>query len=229
MHRGHRVFVLGNGPSLKVECFEPLRQEITFGMNQMFKCFDQTSWRPTYYAISDSLVAENYGRMICQNYGGIIFASEHLQPILGRHPRVVYFPKTHEVYEEGEPAFSPTPLPALVGAYTTTYLCFQLAWYMGIRDFITLGIDANYSFSAMENHGKLGVYEKAANASQDNWFVPGYFEKDVVLLKPRVKQQVLAYRAARRFIEDHGGRIRNAGFQSPLEVFERVNFDSLFK
>jgi hypothetical protein len=38
----------------------------------------------------------------------------------------------------------------------------------------------------------------------------------------------LAYQAAQRFIEAHGGRVRNAGFQSPLEVFPRVAFDELF-
>ena len=58
--------------------------------------------------------------------------------------------------------------------------------------------------------------------------VTRHFERDVELIKPPVRQQILAYQAARRFIESHGGRIRNAGAGSPLRVFDEVRFGSLF-
>ena len=54
-HLGERCFIVGNGPSLKIEDLEKLyvNGEITFAFNMIYKIFDQTLWRPTYYGISD--------------------------------------------------------------------------------------------------------------------------------------------------------------------------------
>lgn len=228
-HRDRRAFVLGNGPSLKMEFLARLQGQVSFGMNQVFKCFPQTPWRPTYYVLSDTLVARSHGAAILRTYPGLVFASEHLRPDLGEHRRVVYFRKTNETGELREPEFSPNALWCLVGGYTTAYLCFQLGWFMGVRDFITLGIDASYRFDGAKSHGRTGAYECISNAPSGNYFLPDYIEKDAVMLKPHVAQQVLAYQATRRFVESHGGRVRNAGAGSPLEAFPKISFDELVR
>ena len=48
-YTGRRCFIVANGPSLRPEDLDLLhdRGEITFGMNRIYKLFDQTSWRPT--------------------------------------------------------------------------------------------------------------------------------------------------------------------------------------
>ena len=50
-HAGQRCFIVANGPSLRPEDLDLLQRsgEITFGMNRIYKLFDQTRWRPTYY------------------------------------------------------------------------------------------------------------------------------------------------------------------------------------
>ena len=63
-HAGRRAFVIANGPSLRVEDLDLLRNEITFASNKIFLAFDSTPWRPTYYFASDNLVGRNNAEII---------------------------------------------------------------------------------------------------------------------------------------------------------------------
>ncbi len=56
IHRGERCFVVGNGPSLKVDDLDKLVGEITFASHRIFLDFEQTQWWPTYYAMCDAVV-----------------------------------------------------------------------------------------------------------------------------------------------------------------------------
>ena len=55
IHKGQRCFIVANGPSLTSSDLNLLQEnkEITFGMNRIFKIFDDTKWRPTYYVCED--------------------------------------------------------------------------------------------------------------------------------------------------------------------------------
>jgi hypothetical protein len=66
--------VIGNGRSLKVEDLGRVRDEITFASNKGNLAFDETSWRPTYYSVSDVLVAQNNAPAINSLDGLKIFA-----------------------------------------------------------------------------------------------------------------------------------------------------------
>ena len=48
-----RAFVVGNGPSLKVEQLNKLIPEVSFGVNRIHLLYDQTRWRPDYYVYMD--------------------------------------------------------------------------------------------------------------------------------------------------------------------------------
>ncbi len=54
-HRGRRGFIVGNGPSLRMEDLDRLQSEISFGSNKIYLAFDKTAWRPTYYSVIDVL------------------------------------------------------------------------------------------------------------------------------------------------------------------------------
>ena len=56
IHEGERCFVIATGPSLTMEDLESLGGEYTIAMNSICKLYDQTDWRPTYYAVQDNLV-----------------------------------------------------------------------------------------------------------------------------------------------------------------------------
>lgn len=51
--KGKRCFIIGNGPSLTIEDLGKIGTEDSFGVNRIYKIFDQTKWRPTYYFSQD--------------------------------------------------------------------------------------------------------------------------------------------------------------------------------
>jgi hypothetical protein len=227
-HKGQSALIVGNGPSVRIENLENSSGMISFGMNQIFRIFEKTNWRPDYYAISDTLVAENFGDKILSLYNGTILASYHLKQILGSDKRILYFRKDHECYENTNPQFSDNCMKIVYGGYTTSYLCMQLAWFFGMKNMFTMGIDANYDFDDAEKVGMHGNYEVVLTKQKKNWFIPEYFDENEKMIKPKVKQQSLAYYAAKRFIEAKGGNITNVGQDSPLDIFPRKDFESIF-
>lgn len=45
--------MIGNGPSLKAEQLDKLKDEVTFGVNRIHLIYNQTKWRPTYWVMQD--------------------------------------------------------------------------------------------------------------------------------------------------------------------------------
>lgn len=60
-HKGQRCFIVANGPSLTSKDLDLLheRGEVAFGMNRIYKMFEQTNWRPIYYVCEDELIAKS--------------------------------------------------------------------------------------------------------------------------------------------------------------------------
>ena len=58
-YMGRRAFTIGNGPSLKKLDLTRLKNEITFGVNSIFYHFDTMGFKPTFYVVEDTLVAED--------------------------------------------------------------------------------------------------------------------------------------------------------------------------
>ncbi|MFL2938571.1 MAG: hypothetical protein ACJZ7A_05680 [Opitutales bacterium] len=61
-----RIFIIGNGPSLKVRDLDLLHKhdELSFAFNKIYLAFEQTKYRPTYYMVEDILVAKNNAEKI---------------------------------------------------------------------------------------------------------------------------------------------------------------------
>ena len=55
-YKGQRGFVVGNGPSLKIEDLSKLEKEVSIASNKIFMIFKDTPWRPQVYSIVDDLV-----------------------------------------------------------------------------------------------------------------------------------------------------------------------------
>ena len=54
IHKGERCFIVGTGPSLRMEDVDMLKGEYTFAVNSCLTMYDKTEWRGTYYGIVDS-------------------------------------------------------------------------------------------------------------------------------------------------------------------------------
>ena len=57
IHKGKRVFIVGNGPSVKQQDLKLLKGEVTFFVNRAFKHEDYTYIQPTYHVFVDPKLA----------------------------------------------------------------------------------------------------------------------------------------------------------------------------
>lgn len=89
---------------------------------------------------------------------------------------------------------------------------------MGFSEIYLIGMD----------HNNVG-----AVTDPRNHFIENYFTQDEIGSYKNITANFdgmeLAYKKAEQFSRKHGFRIYNATRGGKLEVFERVNFDSLFQ
>ena len=66
LEQGKPCFIIANGPSLEVKDLDLLDRNnvVTIGSNKIYRCFNQTRWRPKYFTVADYLNAENDNREI---------------------------------------------------------------------------------------------------------------------------------------------------------------------
>lgn len=226
-HAGGRCFIVANGPSLRAEDLDLLHQrgEITFGMNRIYKFFDQTAWRPTYYVCEDELIAQSQQAEI-----NAIEAEAKFIPIELKWyydvsiENACYFHLNYHDEERYPLSFSADIAHQLDCRGTVTFSCMQLAAYMGFSEIYLLGVDHNYQ-KTIDINGNVIVDPNAKD-----YFCEGYDAdiKDVVVHD--MGNNTRAYMDAKKYCDGTGTvTIYNATRGGKLEVFQRVNFDSLFQ
>jgi hypothetical protein len=229
-HQGQRAFIIGNGPSLKIEDLNRLNNEITFASNKIYLVFGNTNWQPTYYVVCDYLVAENNRATILQLDLFKIF-SEAQKPILGKAAkRKLFYRELGDGFgpnDEYHGAFSKDALIGIQASETVTTTHVQLAYYMGCNPIYLIGLDGKYVIpQTMMDHP---VYNRVlVSQGEGNHFVENYHAPGETWAVPRPEHHEIGYRYARQVIEQRGGTILNASRVSFVKAFERINFDSLF-
>lgn len=221
--KGKRCFIIGNGPSLTIDDLNCLKNEDTFGVNRIFKIFNQTDWRPTYYCTQDSRMLEEIYKdlePLCDICKYVILNSSVKRLMNGlERENLFYLFLNIKPYNNQLPEFSEDICEGVIEGSTVTYACIQLAVYMGYTEIYLLGIDHNYSFTACED----------GSATQDDPsknYMKG-LEGNLVFA-PQLDKSTLAYRKAALVCKKKNVVIKNATRGGKLEEFERVNFDDLF-
>lgn len=218
-YQGKRCFIIGNGPSLRAEDLDKLQDEISFASNFIFKIYDRTKWRPTFYAMIDYYVLDKIPDFVQANKSSTILIPRERAIASGKvYDDVLYFDrKTSYVrVAQGEVEkttsqilFSDDLEQGTYGGDTVTYDMMQMAVYMGFSEIYLLGMD-----HTMPSSGKAHFYEKEL------------VDKG---LEYNMRLMTQAYHVADKATRERGIHIYNATRGGRLEVFPRVAFDSLFE
>ena len=147
LYKGQRCFIVANGPSLRAEDLNLLHDnnEITFGMNRIYKIFDKTEWQPTFYVCEDELIAKEQQKEI-----NAITAKEKFIPIELNWwhdidiKDALYFHLNYKPEDACQFSFSPDIAHQIDCRGTVTFTCMQIAAYMGFSEIHLLGVDHNY-------------------------------------------------------------------------------------
>lgn len=226
-YAGQRCFLIGNGPSLRAEDLTVLHDagEITFGFNRVYNIFGQTPWRPTFYISQDEKML--FG---CVDTVNALHLPSKLIPIQLNwwHDISVdgaeYFNIIdQQVDNPAEFKFSDDISSGIYNSSTGMYTAAQLAVYMGFKEIYFIGVDHHFRIS-QNNAGEIVVDEKAKDYFSDKYNA----DKDKLYI-PNTEKSTLTYVAMKQHCDKRGVAVYNATRGGKLEVFPRVEFDSLFE
>lgn len=231
LYDGDRCFILGNGPSLTVEDLSKIKDEVTFASNAIYKIFDKTDWRPTYYSIFDEGAGDNKQLVDEINFSSGQNQNDHFKMKFFREQGYWVYkhfnePKCmihtwHSRKYLDNPQFSEDLTKGLYTIATVTYANMQIARWMGFKKIYLLGMDDRYAFSQLRD----GTIVR-------NEGVKSYFGEDIATgpipkSAPATWEMDAAYEYAEKYSRAHGFRIYNATRGGYLEKFERVNLDDV--
>ena len=214
IHNNKRCFIVATGPSLRMEDLDTLdaHKEICISLNSIWRAFGATKWRPQYYLAMDYRSIRDYQEIIEKEHIVCSFWGDTYKgfDVAKYNERNLLHHFVYEYSERKYPKFSEDFARKSYHGSTVTYNALQLAVYMGVKEIYLLGVDFSYG-------------------GQDRDTRYGHFYKEEKLVSVGYEKQVhLAYLSAKKYAEEHGIKIYNATRGGKLEVFERVDFDSLF-
>ena len=227
VHAGERCFIIGNGPSLNKLDLTLLRGEITFGVNAIYTNYRQMGFYPTYYVIEDYLVAEDRAAEInAYDKSRVKFFGNYLRYCLQPDPSTILLNVLLDYREYPDfPHFSRNALRKVWVGGTVSYLCMQLAYFMGFSEVYLVGFDHSYSVPKDATRQNVVI---TSHSDDVNHFNPSYFGEGKRWHDPRVDRMTKAYVRAAEVFGNDGRVIKNATAGGMLEVFERVDYRVLF-
>lgn len=228
-YKGQTAFIIGNGPSLRLEDLEMLRLKniFCFGTNRINLIFDKTSWRPNcYMAYDPAICKDNTLRDVMTSnielcvLGDLTYSAV---PDTMEANNLLFFYNQPNSYYEPVKEFSENAIEYLVDGFTITYAAIQFAVFLGFERICLLGVDCNYPKVLLAN-GKTKTNEDSSTAS--------YFDKRY---DPKnhnsgfIEGMLSGYYYAANYSKNKTFRILNATRGGKLDMFERIDFDSFIK
>ena len=217
--KGKRCFIIGNGPSLTVADLERIKDEDCFASNRIFRIFQDTVWRPTYYSVDDwhGISSEEGNSLEIANiFFGDYFFRKH--KINNPNAMVFYGHRTLDLSLESFDFSDDAAKEVFIGA-TVTFVNLQLAAYMGYKEIYLLGVDHSFAYET-DNSGKVVKNEKV---SQSHFFK----DSGATRIIGNIEGMNNAYITAKKYADSHGIKICNATRGGALEIFPRVDFDEI--
>jgi hypothetical protein len=215
--RGQRCFVVGNGPSLRQTDLSKLAGEFTFGMNRIYLAFDEYDFTTSCLVSVNDLVLE-------QCYQDIKaleipkFITWRARHFFEASESTLFLDTAYTPPED----FNGDAIGRLFEGFTVTYICLQLAYFMGFSQAILVGVDHNFATKGPANA------VVTSEGDDPNHFSAKYFGEGFRWQLPDLEGSERAYLLAKDAYEADGRKICDATVGGKLKVFQKVDYDKLF-
>lgn len=227
-HVGEKCFVIGNGPSLKAEDLDKIKEKgiFSFASKGIYTIFNQTEWRPDIWGVSDLDYIElkqdtinelaGFPKLVCA------------QSVIAKGIQIkdaIYYPF---IQAERQPRFFNIDILNGVHFYgTITGKLINFAAYMGFKEIYLLGCDNSWALKK-DSTGKM-IIDTSVKAHFSDDYYSGGEEAKVIRKLDNVDKALYyideSYKDIKYFCDQLDIKIFNATRGGKLEVFERVNFD----
>lgn len=223
-YAGKRGFVIGNGPSLKIEDLTTLynNDEFSIASNKIFLAFNETSWRPSVFTIADGLVWDKIGHEVHQDIQ-VIHTRYDLDYKKSNAPVKLWKRLNNKYSKTKQVEFSADVSQGMYAGGTVTYENLQLAMYLGLNPIYIIGCDHYYGGEESKD-GITITHKKGV----ENHFIKGYRKPGEKAGKANIQLMNAAYHSAKKYADMNNIKVYNATRGGYLDIFERANYDDLF-
>lgn len=218
-YKGKRCFIVATGPSLNFDDLEKLNKnhEFCMSLNTIFASFKDTSWRPDQYVVVDVAAINSYDMEIRKMDVKEKFIADASIDFdynsLTEEFYVFHSVFSKSVLEQG--LISEDFSKYAYNSGTVTAVCIQLAIYEGFQEIYLLGCDCSYFKTGIEHF----------NEPEELRIKKFDMMNDAVKM---LTYHINAYQKIKNYADKKGIKIYNATRGGYLEVFERIDFDTLF-
>lgn len=222
-HKGKAGFVIGNGPSLKIEDLTMIKEGdfVSIASNKVYLAFEKTDWRPNYFTVADTLVWDKIKKEIHADIKTV-----HIPSYLTKKSCNVDSKYWRALRNDYEINLKNISKDISIGAYcgsTITYQNIQIAIHLGLNPIYLVGCDHSYAGE------KNIIADKAIKQSEHKThFVEGYRKTGELVLPASIEKMTASYKIAKLFADKNNIRIFNATRGGYLEVFDRIDISDIF-
>ncbi len=189
------------------------KREISFAANGIFHIYNEISWRPTHYVLCDALAYKAMYERIKDIENKDAFIADFYYTDFGTINKANRYYLINKLSDSDKFEFSDDAVRGFYSGKTVTYVMIQMACYMGIKEIYLLGVD----WSGGTEGPRKDFYE---SDKEDRTVCNNPYNLFI--------EEMNAFKSAKKYAELNGIKIYNATRGGRLEVFERVDFDSLF-
>jgi len=201
LHKGESCIIIGNGPSLDNVPNSFLSSMPSFGSNRGYIKF-----KPTYYVCTDPLdVKKNIDWIKAIKTPKFIQAGFRIDYPLN----IIYSPSN-----PGWKTFTPDPTRFMYDGCTVTYVCLELAYWMGFTTVYLVGVDHRYEWEGPRL--QTIIWE---GGPDPNHFGDNYLHEGEKWQPPNLKRMEHSYKLAREAYKKDGRKIINLTENTALDVF----------
>jgi hypothetical protein len=215
-HEGQRAVLVCNGPSLNNMDLSFLKNEICFGLNKIYLGFTKYNFYPKYFvAVNEKVLLQSEKEI--KNLTSVKFLSNRCPGLF--HNNAL----THIIDTSSPPAnFCQDITNGLEEGYTVTYAALQVAYYLGFKEIVIIGMDHRFEYSGKPNQSKF------LKGPDNNHFCTSYFSNEN-WDNPDLVNSEASYKVARNIYEKSGRNIVDATVNGACNVFNKQDYRSIFQ
>lgn len=228
IHKGKRVFLVANGPSLAETNLDLIKDEYSIAMNRISLIYKKTQWRPTYYLFSSTNVkpekpwSEKWLSSVWEaidEKDTVPFIARQFKPYIDPFDNynVNWFSSMSENKPDAEGnikeiCFSQNVVDRIDKTGTTMNLALQLCLHMGFSEIIFVGAD-------------LGWTKDLASSNDPNHFSKDYTADIPKPYKANNQMRNVHSLAIKKILEiNPNTKFYNASEKTVLDVYPIIDF-----
>lgn len=223
-----RIVVVGNGPSLKRQDLNLLRDEFTICSNAFYHAYDGLSWRPTIVTVEDPLPAIDNAEYFNGDTESVKLVPYDLRHVINESDTSGYlnFRRSYRYHRSSRwPHFSGDARKETFWGGTVSYLALQIAATFRPRKVILIGTDLSY---VIPDSARVAGTVITSTEDDPNHFSPDYFGAGKKWHLPETDRMQRAFTYAHKAMVKLGIELQNATDGGNLRTVPRVSFEDTF-